>query len=217
MIVFPLLFFRSPSSFPSLFLLISFLLSSRTVTRVVFSQLGAIYYTRIDYTDCHIPNISYDCFSASPIPISLRTRHVFSPFGAAYFYRGTCTNYEILNFIFLACFSASSFSVFIIRFLYLQIFAWSLTARHSRQNSVFPEFTGNFKFFFPFNVSIVSLIFVSSSFTSAYRFFMAIFSFGFRLGTLAPSYRRVSAPLDWSSAIAFRFPRYFRLPPSLPI
>ena len=117
-----------PFSFPLWFFLISCLLSSLIVTRVVFSQLRVSYYTHISHTNCHIPNISLDCFSASPIPISARPRLVFSPFGVAHNDRATYTNQEILNFLILACLS-------------------SLKMPSKMQSS--PEFTANSKFFFP--------------------------------------------------------------------
>ena len=119
-IVSTLLLFRCPSSFPLLFLPISFLLSSLTDTCVVFFQLGTSYYTHIVYPNYHIPNISLDCCLAPRIPISLWTCLVSSPFGTVYFNRGTYTNYQILNFHFLVCFSATPFPVFIVR-LYVQI------------------------------------------------------------------------------------------------
>ena len=140
--------YQCPSSFLLLFFLISFLLFSLTVTRIVFSQLWTSYYTRINYTKYHIPNIPLKWFSASPISISLRSRLVFSPFGVAYFDRGTYTNYEILNFLFLPVslhlrFQFSLYISDIFKFPFLQ-------------NAVFTEFTANYDFFFPFNVPIAS-------------------------------------------------------------
>ena len=205
LIISPVLFFRFPSSFPLLFLLISFLLFSLTDTCVVFFQLGASYYSRINYTDYHIPNISLDYFSASPIPISLRTRFIFSLFAAAYFDGGTYTNYEFLNF-------------FTCLFLWIFFSSFHRTVPLSSDFSiVFFLFATYCLLYFRF---IFLLFWMSRSTTlpsQAACFSDCLFLLGLRLGTLAPSYRWASAPLDWSTAVAFRFSCDFRLPPSYPI
>ena len=111
--------------------------------------------------------------------------------------------------------------VFIVRFLNFQIAGSSLIARHSLRNAVFPEVTlipnssSRSNYCFPY-FRFIFLPFQAACFSRCLSPWCP-------LGRLAPSYRRASAPLDWSTgstALAFRLPCcpcYFRLPPSLPM
>ena len=104
------------TSVPWLFLPISFQLSCLSVTHVSFSQFGASYFTRIIYTNSHIP--TFPLFFL--FPIFSRCPVVFSQFGTTYFTRAMYTNCQILNFL-LVCFSASPFSVLTFLFIVSEI------------------------------------------------------------------------------------------------
>ena len=154
LIVSPLPPFQYPSSFPLLFLLISFLLSSLTWLLVcIFPVRSQLLHTSIT------PNVTVPIFL---LTVSLLLLFEFFCGLVSYFPNSvlliSITNYEILNFLYRSCFSASSFPVFILRFLYLQIFTLSFIAQPSLRNADFPKFTANLKVF-PFNVPITSLFF----------------------------------------------------------
>ena len=145
------------SGFPTLFLLISFQLSSLSVGHHIFPIRGQLCHA---YFFCAMSHSQFssllDCFSA------------FSKFGATYFTHVMYTKYQISNFLLVCFFFTSPFSVTILPFHCLRISVPPLNTRPYLQNIVFPEFFFNSKVSFPFHLS--SRLF-------AIRFQEACFSF----------------------------------------
>ena len=149
---FPLYFFQSAAScLPYPYLISHFPNSWPVILLVKFIPefIPRNYYQYKIYSVC----LSFWLFPCFLFQIFLRTRVVFSQFGATYFTHVMHTNCRIPNFLFLVCFSASPFSVSIVPFHCLRIFVPSLISRHYLQNVVFPEFSFNSRVFFSFHLS----------------------------------------------------------------
>ena len=114
------------SSFPTLFLPISFQLSSLSVGHQIFRIRNQLFYSYF-FCQMQLFQFSYllDYFSA------------FYQFGPTYFTHVVYTNCQISNFLLVCFFLISSFSVSILAFHCPRISIPSVNTRHSLQNVVF--------------------------------------------------------------------------------
>ena len=147
---------------------------------------------------------SLDCFSDSSLPfhIFLLTHVLFSQFGTNYFTHVMYKNCQIPNNFHPACFSASFFDIFIGIFLYLWISVSSLIRQHFSHIIyiwifIIPVPISHFAFFLSVSMQRVCL-------------FLVVFPLWLRLGTLAPSSKWNSKPVD--RLFVFCRSCFFRLP-----